>query len=41
MLRQIKWEVQNGPITNFDLLVTNFLSLKFCVRLRTSYKELI
>ena len=41
-LRKIKWWVQNGPITKNGVLpVTNLFFLKFCVSLRTSYRELI
>ena len=41
MLKQIEWEVQNGPLTkNAILAVTNFF-LEFGFRIRTSYKELI
>ena len=42
MLRQIEWEVQNGPITMNDVfLVTILFSWKFYFILRTSYIELI
>ena len=42
ILRQIKWGVQNGPITkNRVLPVTTLVFRKFCFSLRTSYKGLI
>ena len=42
MLRQIKWWLQNGPITKNGVLpVTTLFFWKFCFSLRTSYKELI
>ena len=41
MLRQVQWEVQNGPITKNEVLsVTTLFFWKFCFGLRTSYKEL-
>ena len=40
MLRQIKWWVQNWPITkNRVLTVTTFFLWRFYINLRTSYKE--
>ena len=42
MSSQIKWWVQNGPITkNRVLTVITLFVWKFCFSLRTSYKELI
>ena len=42
ILRQTEWWLQNGPITKNGVLpVTTLFSWKFCVSLRTSYKELI
>ena len=42
MLRQTEWGVQDGPITKNGVLpVINLFFRKFCVSLRTSYKELI
>ena len=42
MLRQIKWWLQNGPITKNGVLpATTLFFWKFCFSLRTPYKELI
>ena len=42
MLRYIEWWVQNWPITKKGVLpVTALFFWKFCLSLRTSYKELI
>ena len=42
MLRQIKWWLQNAPITKNGVLpVTTLFFWKICFSLRTSYKELI
>ena len=42
MLRQIIWGVQDKPITKNGVLpVTTLIFRKFCLSLRTSYKELI
>ena len=42
MLRQIEWEVQNGPITKDGVLpVTTLFFQKFYFSLRTSFIELI
>ena len=42
MLREIEWEVQNGPITmNGVMAVTIFFFRKFYFILRTSHIELI
>ena len=42
MLRQLEWEVQDGPITkNRVLPVTTLFFWKFCFSIRTSYKVLI
>ena len=42
MLGQKEWLIQNGPITKKEVFpVTTLFFRKFCVSLRTSYKELI
>ena len=41
MLRQIKWRVQNGPITKTGVLRVTNTFWKFCFSLRTTYKKLI
>ena len=42
ILRQIKWWLENGPITKNGVLpVTTLFFWKFCFSLRTFYKEFI
>ena len=42
MLRQLEWKLQNGPITENEVLpVTTLFFLKFCFSLKTSYEQLI
>ena len=43
MIKQIEWEVENGPITKNGLLAltTFFFFFKVNLSIRTSYKKLV